>query len=208
MKALIFDVDGTLWDSTGVVAEAWNAAIEDYTDWTLRVDAPLLKTQFGKPMAEIAKVVFADANDEERDFIAEKCMANQNPYLLKARPELYPGVNDTIKELAKKYKLFIVSNCHSGYIEALLEISGLGEYIEDFTCPPYTGVYKADNIRIIMERNNISEAFYVGDTKGDFDACVEAKVPFVFCRYGFGQVPEDRCAYIIDSFSELNSIDF
>ncbi len=203
MKALIFDVDGTLWDSTGVVAEAWNAALEEYTDWDLRVNADLLKKHFGKPMSEIAKAVFPDCSDEEREYVSAKCMDNQNPYLMKMKPPLYDGVKETISSLYGKYKLFIVSNCHSGYIETLMDISGIREFISDFTCPPYTGKYKADNIRLIMERNGVSEGYYVGDTIMDLNACKEAGVPFIFCRYGFGDVPEEECAKVIDSFAEL-----
>ncbi len=32
---------------------------------------------------------------------------------------------------------------------------------KDFTCPAYTGRLKGENIRIIMERNGLSEAVYV-----------------------------------------------
>ncbi|MBR5337442.1 MAG: HAD family hydrolase [Lachnospiraceae bacterium] len=208
MKALIFDVDGTLWDSTEVVAQAWNAALEEYTDWDLRVNGELLKKHFGKPMSEIAKAVFPDCSDEERDHVSEKCMDNQNPWLLKYKPALYDGVTETLKELYKQYNLFIVSNCHSGYIETLMDISGIREYITDFTCPPYTGKYKADNIRLIMERNGIEDAMYVGDTIMDYNACSRAGVPFIFCRYGFGDVPEEKCSYIINSFSELLGIKY
>lgn len=206
MKALIFDVDGTLWDSTPVVAKAWNAALEEYTDWDLRVTADLLKTQFGKPMSEIAKAIFPDCSDEERDYVSGKCMDNQNPFLLKEKPALYEGVVETIKDLYGKYKLIIVSNCHSGYIETLMDIAGIRDYISDFTCPPYTGKYKADNIRLVMERGGINEAYYVGDTVMDMTACKEADVPFIFCRYGFGDVDEKDCYRIIDSFGELTGL--
>ena len=210
MKAIILDVDGTLWDSTDSVARAWNEKIEELTDWTLRVTGDQLKTVFGKPMNEIGDIVFAEYPKSERDEVYQKCMDNQKPRLLIDRPKLYPGVREGIIELSKRYKVFIVSNCFEGYIESLLDITDMHEYIADFTCPSYTGKLKADNIRIIMERNNIKEAFYVGDTLGDFTATKEAGIPFVFCRYGFsfGKVPEDECDYIIDFFSDLLKIDF
>ena len=68
---------------------------------------------------------------------------------------------ETVRELSRKYKLFIVSNCQSGYIEAFLKNTGLGEYFADYTCPGDTGKLKGENIRIIMERNGIKEAIYV-----------------------------------------------
>lgn len=47
---------------------------------------------------------------------------------------MYDGVVDTVKKLSEKYPLFIVSNCQCGYIEAMLNASGLGSYIKDHLC--------------------------------------------------------------------------
>ena len=55
MKAMILDVDGTLWDTTGVVAEAWmQAASELMIPLDTPITADRLKQEFGKPMDEIA----------------------------------------------------------------------------------------------------------------------------------------------------------
>ena len=55
MKAIILDVDGTLWDTTGVVAEAWmQAASELMIPLDTPITADRLKQEFGKPMDEIA----------------------------------------------------------------------------------------------------------------------------------------------------------
>ena len=55
MKAMILDVDGTLWDTTGVVAEAWmQAASELMIPPDTPITADRLKQEFGKPMDEIA----------------------------------------------------------------------------------------------------------------------------------------------------------
>ena len=89
-----------------------------------------------------------------------------------------------------------------------MEIGGLEDYITDFTCPPYTGKYKADNIKLMAEKYNLSSTHYVGDTVMDMEACKAAGVPFIFCRYGFGDVGASDCEYIIDNFSELLQIKF
>ena len=119
---------------------------------------------------------------------------------------IYNGVPETIKALSKKYPLYIVSNCQDGYIEAFLKNSGLGGYFKDFTCPAYTGRLKGENIRIIMERNGLDEAVYVGDTQGDVNACKEAEVPMIFAAYGFGEVEGEYPS--IQAFTELQNIDF
>ena len=105
--------------------------------------------------------------------------------------KVYAGVPEVIRELAKRYKVCIVSNCQEGYIEAFLKNTGLGDAITDHTCPGDTGKLKAENIRLIMERNGIREAIYVGDTQGDADACRKADIPMICAEYGFGEVEGD-----------------
>ena len=43
---IIFDVDGTVWDSTPVVEQAWNRALEE-AGYAARVTALRLKSLFG-----------------------------------------------------------------------------------------------------------------------------------------------------------------
>lgn len=68
------------------------------------------------------------------------------------------------------------------------------------------GRLKGENIRIIMERNGLDEAVYVGDTQGDANACKEAEVPMIFASYGFGEVEGEYPS--IQAFTELQNIDF
>ena len=108
---------------------------------------------------------------------------------------------DTIKKLSEKYKVCIVSNCQSGYIELTSKALGIEAYITDSECPGNTGLSKGENCKLLMERNGFKEAVYVGDTQGDLEACEFAGIPFVYCAYGFGQ-PE-RYDYRIEKFTEL-----
>ncbi len=47
--------------------------------------------------------------------------------------------------------------------------------------------FERENIKLLMERNKIQNAIYVGDTIGDYKATVSANVPFVYAKYGFGE---------------------
>lgn len=46
IDSIIFDVDGTLWDSTDVVADAWNQIMEKETDMTPNLTGAVLKGLF------------------------------------------------------------------------------------------------------------------------------------------------------------------
>ena len=67
MKAIILDVDGTLWDTTQVVADAWmHAASELQIPLQLPITADRLKQEFGKPMDEIAASLFPELSESQR----------------------------------------------------------------------------------------------------------------------------------------------
>ena len=206
MDGIIFDVDGTLWDSTAEVAVAWNEALRNHSEVELVLTAEILKKEFGKPLPEIVQDLFPELSGEEQDRIAGYLFKYENERMETAPCVLYDGLKETIRALSERYKLFIVSNCQEGYIEAFLKNTGLEECITDHLCPGDTGVYKADNIRLIMERNHLKTVVYVGDTQGDADACRMAGVPMIYAAYGFGEVanPETQ----IHSFRELLQFDF
>lgn len=202
IDSLILDIDGTIWDSTAVVADAWNEAIKGRTDISVHFTPEILKGQFGKLVPAIADSVFPELEPEERYKLIDFCCEKEQEYLEQLDHDIsYPTVKETIHELAKTLKLFIVSNCQGGYIELVMEKNGIKDCITDFTCPGYSGLAKSENISLIIQRNGLKNPVYVGDTMGDFQACQNAKVPFCFASYGFGQV--DQPDYCIDTFSDL-----
>ncbi|PXV91129.1 phosphoglycolate phosphatase [Lachnotalea glycerini] len=206
MDGIIFDVDGTLWDSTKIVARAWNLAIEETTDLSLRVTANQLKGLFGKPLEAIIEALFPTLEETKKKALMQSCFEYEHAFLAKECGYLYEGMAEGIKELSKKYQLFIVSNCQAGYIETFLKATNLGGYITDFTCPGITKLLKGDNLKLIMKRNQLQSAIYVGDTQGDADACKIAGIPMIYASYGFGSV--EKPDYQIASFGELLDFDF
>lgn len=188
MDGIIFDVDGTLWDSTDVVAIAYNLILEKYTD--TRVDGARLKQLFGKPMDVIFQSLIPDATEEERKDIVEQCLIAEEEQIEEKQPVPYDGVKEMLQILSEKYPLFIVSNCQCGYIEQFLRLTGNEKYITNTLCFGQTGTSKGQTILKLMEKNNLNHPVYVGDTQGDADACKEAGIPFIFAEYGFGSVKE------------------
>ena len=201
-ESLIFDIDGTLWDSRALVAEGYNIQLEKEGLQHLFVSAEIFKSLFGKVMTEIADAIFASVPEDERYALMERCMDTENRYLYENPCHIgYPRVKETIAELAKKYRLFIVSNSQCGYPELCMEKLGLTPYIQGHMCFGDTGLPKGDTIRILMERHHIDDALYIGDTQGDLEASEHAGIPFIFCTYGFG-TPDDYVAKI-DRFEDL-----
>ena len=204
-ESLIFDIDGTLWDSRALVAEGYNEVLnrEGYPE--LCVDAEDLKKLFGKTMTEIADILLATVPEEKRYGIMDQCMEVGDGKLLSDPSDIgYPGVLETLEKLAKKYRLFIVSNSQRGYPETTMDKLHIGHLIEGHMCFGDTGTDKGTTIRRLMERHNIRSAVYIGDTQGDYEASRNAGIPFVWASFGFG-VPESY-AYKVDAFAELAEV--
>ena len=199
---IILDIDGTLWNTTGVVADAWNKAIADCGYDAAQVNAAGLQKEFGKPMNIIADDLWPNLSQEQKKILMKQCCVREQEAIESNTKDItFPAVRDTIKALAKKFNLYIVSNCQAGYIELTMRKNGIEPCVRDHECYGNTGLGKADNLRLLVQRNAIKAPVYVGDTQGDADACREAGVKFVWASYGFGSVQE--FAAKIDRFDQL-----
>lgn len=202
---ILFDLDGTLWDATDAIRVSWNMAVKNFSELKDReLTSEELKGMMGLPMNEIAKKLFPALNSDKQIEVLEKCCEVENDYLAEHGGILYPELEETLEYLCKFYKLFIVSNGQSGYIQSFLKAHDLKKYFSDFQNWGDNKVSKGENNKLIIARNNLEKAIYVGDTKGDALSAQTAGIPFVFARYGFGDV--DKYDYVIDSFSELKNI--
>ena len=190
IDSIILDVDGTLWDTTGVCARAWNDAIRDNSDVEPMLTSELLKGLFGKPMNVIFGSLFPSLTAEERESLSIKCCEYEEKLLDSEVIPVFAGVAETIPRLSEKVPLYIVSNCQKGYIESFLKNTGFGPFISDFMCYGDTLSPKSETMRQLIAKNGLKTPVYVGDTQGDADACREAGVPFVYAAYGFGDVSE------------------
>ena len=123
-------------------------------------------------------------------------------YLSENGGVVYEGFGEMLRKLYDAgFDLYVVSNCQAGYIELMLEKTGFGRYIKDHVCFGDNGLFKAENINLICERNEIKKPIYVGDTQMDADACIKAGVPIVFASYGFGRVADPD--YVIGKPADL-----
>ena len=207
IDSIILDVDGTIWNTTGIVALAWNKVIDENFPQVTHVTADILKGQFGKTMDVIADNLFGVLSADEKKMLMEKCCIGEQKALLSNTENItYKGVIDTLQKISKKVPLFIVSNCQKGYIELVVEKNGITNLISDFECFGNTGLSKDENIKLIVKRNGLNNPVYVGDTQGDYDACKKAGVPFVWASYGFGCPDDDGYFAKLEEFSQLEEL--
>jgi|GEM_PF-60350 len=200
--AVIFDLDGTLWDSSIQVGEAWDEALRThFPQIPVRVTAETMKITMGKTMDEIMEYLFGDRSQEERDGILAVMSEFEISYLYDHPGKLFPEERSTLRELAENYDLFIASNCQIGYIEAFLAGCGLGGLFRGHICYGETMLPKGESLKILLREYGIEKAVMVGDTDKDQEAAKIAGIPFIHAAYGFGSAEDPEGS--ADSFEAL-----
>ncbi|BFO68374.1 HAD family hydrolase [Chryseobacterium sp. S0630] len=207
-KNLIFDLDGTLWDSRATIIKIWNEVLGKKHQLIKKALKPEDMDQYMGLLAhDIVKDIIPGISDLQAKEILSEIVAEENKTLHLEGGILYDGVEDTLKNLANTYSLFIVSNCQDGYIESFLDYYQFNDLFVDFESHGRTQKPKSENIKLLMERNHLTteDSIYIGDTQTDQDSALVNGVPFIFCEYGFGTLNNSGYKPSLLKFHELKS---
>jgi phosphoglycolate phosphatase len=197
--SLIFDMDGTLWDAVDSYCYIW-----DITFARFGINRKTKRQELIECMGLSLDVIMEKlASDIEFDSEAFLSLLDKNEKELmpKLGGRLYADVAEDIPELAKHYKLFLVSNCGSLGLVNFMRYTHLTPYITDTLTWGETSRPKNENIATIIQRHGLKSPIYIGDTQGDADAAHLAGIPIAWAAYGFGKVKDPEIT--LDSFHDL-----
>ena len=201
-KAVLFYLDGTLWDSSVEVLRCWNRVLQPLGR---RITKEEMDRLMGLTPTEIGDVQFPDLPQAERYALTDRCLDAESPYLFERGARLYPKVRETLLQLKRRYFIGLVSNCTEDYALSFFHAHRLGCLFDDHETAGRTGLGKAENILLLMERNRISKAVYVGDTVKDMAAARDADIPFLFASWGFGDPAQIQSIAKTKYFFELGT---
>lgn len=185
--AILFDLDGTLWDTVSVCTEAWNRKLARLKPPHHKILDSALASAMGLAHDDLRANIFPHLSREEGMALLLTLFEEEVALIRVKGAKIYPGVTEGLHILSKSFKLHIVSNCGPEYLEAFLDVSRLRALFCDVECHGRTGLTKAENISLLIKRNQIQNAIYVGDTASDEASAKKAGVPFLFVEYGFGK---------------------
>lgn len=188
---ILFDLDGTLWDSCRVVAESWSDTLRSAFGADHGPDREAVRGIMGMTGEQIARTLFSGYGERAME-VCMTCIREENAYIARHGGDVYPGVREMLETLSARFPLFLVSNCQAGYIPCFLESTGFAPFFRDWACEGTTGLGKAENIALLCRRYGLQRPAYVGDTRMDERSAREAGCAFIHAAYGFGdaEIPD------------------
>jgi phosphoglycolate phosphatase len=192
---IVFDLDGTLIDSREDLAAAANATLVAFGHAPLPVDA--VARMVGEGARVLVDRLFAARDAPLRSRALEAFLRLYADRLV-VHTHVYPGVPETIAELARRATLGVLTNKPRLHSDRLLQHFGLAPYMFRVIGGDAPLPLKPDpaGLAALMREAGVAPAgtLLVGDSWVDHETAVRAGVRICLARYGFGfeQIPRDR----------------
>ncbi len=210
-KLAIFDLDGTLMDtSSGIFATA-NKSVE-LLGRKPELDIEQLNKFIGPPIAQC----FVNTYNLEEELIPKAIEHYRKEYLIRGQfgARAYPSIKHTLEKLKDRGYLLAVGTLKTESIAiSMMDHFGFAPYFSSIRGGCDTGkLSKADIVNKVLADLNVaaSEAVLIGDTVHDEEGAKDANVSFIAVDYGFGfprgQVKNDSMMAVVSSPEELLSL--
>lgn len=204
IKLIIFDLDGTLVDSSVDITNSLNYAIEPYNFQQLSVEKTISLVGEG-----LTKLVESLLGEDRKDILPEVLKRFIDHYTahLTDFSKVYPGVKETLEGLSE-YKKAVISNKREFLSRRLLEDLGLAVYFDSIMGSDSAGEKKPSPKPLLKVMEILScrpdEALIVGDSNFDIEAGKAAGIKTIAVSYGYKKIGMLKDAdHIIDDMREL-----
>ena len=203
IDALIFDMDGTLWNATDSYAKIWNLTCKSF-GYEIEITGEQLSPFMGMSLDDIMRHLFGnDFNVPEEDFLRE-LESCENRIMPSLGGVVYPGVIEGLRLLKDNFRLFMLSNCSSNGLINFTSFTRTTSLFEGLLSQGERYASKSDNLSYLKNKYSLAHPIYIGDTQADCDHAHSSGLLFAFATYGFGTCHDPDFSF--DSFNELTNI--
>ncbi|PWK05637.1 HAD family hydrolase [Tumebacillus permanentifrigoris] len=205
-EAMIFDVDGTLFQTEKVALPAFRRTFEELKRKSPSDDEIL--NVFGMTIPEVWETLLPDSSMDERDRANELLAHAEMELMQTGTGALYPGVQKTLQTLRDAgVKLFTASNGELRYVETVIETQGLLPLFDKLYCAgAYKTEKKQDLVQLLLREQHLDpdNTAMIGDRRSDITAGLANGLFTIGCDFGFAKPHElDQADQVITSFDQL-----
>jgi phosphoglycolate phosphatase len=207
IKLLMFDLDGTLVDTSVDITNALNYALNSHGVRSLTVEDT--KNLVGEGLTKLIEKVLGSDKEQLRDDAMRKFLDYYSEHLADYSRE-YPYVRETL-EIMTGYKKAVISNKRESLSARLLDLLGLLKYFDLVVGSDTTPEKKPSGVPVVyaLQRLKVSaaDALMIGDSNYDIEAAKKAGVKTIAVTYGYrGRQYLADADFVIDSFGNLPAV--
>ncbi|WP_285399145.1 HAD hydrolase-like protein [Lysinibacillus sp. fls2-241-R2A-57] len=207
-KAIIFDMDGTLFQTNLILEPALSATFDVLRAKGLwQGDTPIetYREIMGVPLPVVWETLCPMHTVEIREESNALFHVKLIEQIRNRKGALYPNAEQTLATLVENYHLFIASNGQVEYLQAIVETYQLQRFIKGtYSIQAVSSGHKSDLVKKVIEENDILGGAVVGDRSSDIQAARDNQLLSVGVRFDFAQETELQNAdIVIDNLNEL-----
>lgn len=197
--ALVFDLDGTLWDVTEACAAGWNDSLHSL-GIAKTVTGDDIRRVVGKPTPVCIELLLPEETEYHQKIL--ELLGNfEEAAIKKQGGKFYESLPETLEALSGRYDLYLVSNCQRWYLDLFFELSGVRRFFKGSDCFGNSQRNKTEMLQNLKEEHGFIQPAYVGDTDLDEESARKAGYAFIHAAYGFGRAKNPD--QVINSLKEL-----
>lgn len=211
-KSIIFDMDGTLFQTEKILEESLNQTLEQLDELQMYyINTPVEKYKeiMGVPLDEVWRNLLIKPSDENITNANQIFQKSLITCIKSNKGMLYDYVEEVLEYIkSKNYDIFIASNGDVEYLNAIYEKYQLEKYIKNvYSINEIESSSKTTLIKHIIKVENTKPQFVVGDRLSDFLAGKENNIEVIGCKFYFAKEEELLEAdYVVNSLKELKNI--
>src|SRR3989339_470533 len=198
IRAIIFDMDGTLFTSEALLLPAYAEAIDEYnTAHSVALAIPTLSTilnQIGNPSRLILKNLFPELPERTAISLSGQIRKKLIHLIREGKGRLLPYVRETLGLLhAQGYFLRVASNGDKEYVQSILDHYRLTDFFGPFVELDHADLKdKGDILNLYKSLLSLHdrEMVMVGDRRSDLEAAIKAGCFFIGLPSGHGTLSE------------------
>lgn len=212
IKALIFDMDGTLFQTATVLEPALDDTfhyLRSVGKWKGATPIEGYRRIMGVPLPEVWATLMPDHADDVRRETDELFLCKLVERISGGKAGIYPHVEELFSDLkGQGYDLYIASNGLRKYLDAIVAYYGLDRWVtEVFSIEDLDSLDKTDLVRSAVEKHGITAGVMVGDRLSDFKAAKANDLYAIGCRFDFSVEEElQQADFVVDDLLEIKEI--
>lgn len=206
--AIIFDMDGTLFQTNLILEPALEATFDFLREenlWDRETPTEQYRKIMGVPLPVVWETLCPNHSRETREKSNERFQQKLIELIQAQKGALYPDVETTLMELSKTHSIFVASNGQIDYLEAIINTYQLNRFIQcTYSIQHVKTSNKSDLVQMVKHENLIEKGYVIGDRSSDIVAAKANGLIAVGVNFDFAQEDElIEADYVVNQFKEI-----